>query len=533
MPSRDRRHAVTVLVALLAAWAFGVMLVTSLSPAVRGVPSEVVMVALHAEPKSLDPHVATALNDFRVIVNLYQGLVRFREGSLDVEPGLAERYRVSADGLRYTFELRRGVRFHDGTPFDARAVKYNFARMLDPEHPRRDTGPFPLGFFFEAVERVDVEAEHRVVFILKRPFAPLLSNLAYPTGFIVSPAAVERHGTAYGRHPAGTGPFRLVEWTGHHRIVLERVADAVPGEPPVRVVFRPLGDEATRVAELSAKTLDLLPELSPDTVGAFRDHPDFVVHEQVGPHLWFAILNTRVPPFDDRRVRRAVNYAVDKRAIAVHVLNGTASVAAGPIPKAFEWAYDPELEPYPHDPERARRLIEASGHAGTRLVFYVPEGGSGMLSPVQMATAIQADLAEVGLDVRLERYEWNAYLAKVNAGLPPDAHLAAMAWMTNDPDTLPYLTLRSAAQPPDGFNSGFYSNPDVDSLIERAHTTTERGERAVLYRRLARLIHDEAPWLVVASWKQNAVASRSLGGFALQPSFFLDLEHAFKRSETP
>jgi peptide/nickel transport system substrate-binding protein len=265
-------------------------------------------------------------------------------------------------------------------------------------------------------------------------------------------------------------------------------------------------------------------------LGWFRESERFVVHEQAGPHLWFLILNTEVPPFNDRRVRQAVNYAVNKQALVDHVLQGTAAVAHGPIAAAFDWARDKTLKPYAYDPERARKLVREAGATGARVTLYAPESGSGMLAPVEMATAIQADLAAVGIQVRIETYEWNTFLGKVNAGLGSDVQMAEMAWMTNDPDTLLYLTLRTAAHAPDGFNSGYYSNPEVDELLELAQRTTERARRAELYRKLDRLIHEDAPWLFVASWKQNAVARRSVMNLRLQPSFFLQLYDVSKKN---
>ncbi|MDX1433564.1 MAG: ABC transporter substrate-binding protein [Gammaproteobacteria bacterium] len=502
------------------------------TPAAYRPGEETIAIGLDAEPRSLDPHTSTALNDFRVVMNVYEGLVRFADGSLDISPGLAEAWTTSADGLRYSFALRRGVRFHDGSPFDAEAVKFNFDRMLREDHPYHDTGPFPLAFFFSKISEVRVDGPHLVTIVLDEPYAPLLANLAYPTGLMVSPAAVRRHGKDYGRHPSGTGPFRFVEWESARRIVLERNDDYWGRDARSRrLVFRPITDVMTRVAELRGGGLDIVPELSPDHVSWFRAEEDFTVHESVGPHVWFLILNTRDPPFSDIRMRRAVNYAVDKQALVEHVLQHTATVAAGPVPKAFDWAYNEDVEPYPHDPERARELIREAGYGdGVEVVFYVPTSGSGMLAPVEMATAIQADLAAVGIRVRIETYEWNTYLDKVNSGLGGGADLAEMAWMTNDPDTLPFLTLRSAAHPPEGFNSGYFSNERVDRLLEQARVSTDRQERARLYREVQALVHEQAPWLFVASWKQNAVVRDRVRDFELQPSFFLLLGATYKES---
>ncbi len=493
-------------------------------------PPGVLVVAQIAEPKSLDPHAVTALNDFRILVNLYDGLVRYRSGTLEVEPALAESWTIADDGKTYTFKLRDGVAFHDGTPFDAEAVKFNFDRMLKEDHPFHDTGPFPLSFFFSAVETVEAPDAGTVVFRLKEPYAPFLSNLAYPTGLIVSPAAVKKYGKDFGRNPSGTGPFKFAEWQSNAKVVITRNEAYWDGAPKLEaVVFRPITDANTRVAEMLSGGVDLMVEVPPDNVATFADDPNFTVHEQIGPHLWFLILNTKEGPLADKRVRQAVNYAIDKKALTENVLQGTAVAAAGPTPPAFAWAYDKALQPYPHDPEKAKALLTEAGAEGAKLTFYVTEGGSGMLDPVAMGAAIQADLAKVGLNAKIETYEWNTFLGKVNAGLEGKADMAEMAWMTNDPDTLPYLALRTEATPDKGgFNSGYYSNPEVDKLLETARRETDRAKRAELYKQMQEIVHEDAPWAFIANWKQNAVTSARIEGFALQPSFFLLLHDVVK-----
>ncbi|RCV86731.1 ABC transporter substrate-binding protein [Billgrantia montanilacus] len=493
-------------------------------------PPNVLIVGQIAEPKSLDPAQVTAVNDFRIMMNLYDGLVRYADGTLDMEPALASEWSINEDGTVYTFTLRDDVTFHDGSPLDAAAVVFNFQRMLDDTHPYHDTGPFPLAFFFNAVEHVEATAEFEVTFTLAEPYAPFLSNLAYPTGLIVSPSAVELHGEEFGRNPSGTGPFQFEEWQSNSRVVASRNDAYWDGAPPLEaVVFRPITDGNTRVAEMMAGGIDLMVEVPPDNVAMFEEDGMFEVFEQAGPHLWFLILNTREGPFSDKRMRQAVNYAIDKRSLVDDVLQGTAEVAAGPTPPAFAWAYNDSLEPYPHDPDRARELIEEAGHAGAELTFYVTEGGSGMLAPIPMGSAIQADLAAVGLDVTIETYEWNTFLERVNPGLEGKADMAQMAWMTNDPDTLPFLALRTDAMPDQGgFNSGYYSNPEVDDLLEQARRSISQSERAALYREMQAIVHEDAPWAFIANWQQNAVARANVENFTLQPSFFLLLHDVAK-----
>ena len=487
--------------------------------------TDTLVVGQVAEPKALDPHTVTAVNDFRILVNIYEGLVQFRDGSLEVEPALAESWEISDDGTVYTFDLREGVTFHDGTPFDAEAVKFNFDRMLNEDHPYYDTGPFPLAFFFSSIQETRVVDEYTVQLVLNEPFAPLLSNLAYPTGLMVSPEAVRESGEDYGRNPVGTGPYRFVEWESNTQVTVAANEDYWGSEPGMdQIVFRPITDGNTRVNEMLSGGLDLMVEVPPDSVSTFAESEEFTVYEQAGPHVWFLILNLREGPFTDPRVRQAANYAINKEALVENVLQGTATVADSPIPPAFDWAYNEDLDPYPYDPERARELIADAGAEGAEVTFYVTEGGSGMLDPVPMGTAIQADLEAVGLEVNIETYEWNTFLGEVNPGLEGKADMAQMAWMTNDPDTLPFLTLRTAAFPEDGgFNSGYYSNPEVDELLNQARVSTSQEERAELYQQVQEIVYEDAPWVFVANWQQNAVATSEVQNFSLQPSFLLEL----------
>ncbi|MEM8729556.1 MAG: ABC transporter substrate-binding protein [Pseudomonadota bacterium] len=492
-------------------------------------PPGVLIVGQIAEPKALDPAAVTAVNDFRILMNVYDGLVRYKDGTLETEPALATDWTISDDGLVYTFTLRDGVTFHDGSAFDADAVKFNFDRMLDESHPYHDTGPFPLSFFFSAIESVDVVDPMTVQFTLNAPYAPFLSNLAYPTGLIVSPAAVMEHGADFGRNPSGTGAFTFGEWRSNEAVVIEANPNYWDGAPELQaVVFRPITDANTRTAEMLAGGIDLMVEVPPVALSQFQGDP-YTVHEQAGPHVWFLILNAKEGQFADVRLRQAANYAINKEAIVDNVLEGTAEVAAGPTPPAFAWAYNESLEPYPYDPEKAKALIAEAGAEGAELTFYVTEGGSGMLDPVAMGTAMQADLEAVGFDVTIETYEWNTFLGNVNPGLEGKADMAQMAWMTNDPDTLPFLALRTEAWPDKGgFNSGYYSNPKVDELLEAARASTDQAERARLYQEMQSIVQEDAPWVFVANWKQNAVTSDRVEGFSLQPSFFLLLDEVAK-----
>lgn len=492
-------------------------------------PPGVLVVGQIAEPKSLDPQAVTAVNDFRILVNIFEGLVQYKDGTLEVEPALAQSWMVSDDGTEYTFKLREGVKFHDGSDFNAEAVKFNFDRMLNEDHEYHDTGPFPLSFFFSAVETTEAIDESTVKFTLNAPYAPFLSNLAYPTGLIMSPQSVKDHGKEVGRNPSGTGPFKFAQWKANQLVAVERNAEYWGENAGLdAVVFRPITDANTRTAEMLSGGIDMMVEVPPNALSEFEGD-GFTITEQAGPHLWFLILNAKEGPFANKKIRQAANYAINKEGIVNNVLEGTAEVAAGPTPPAFAWAYNDSLSPYPYNPEKAKALIAESGVEDLALTFYVTEGGSGMLDPVPMGTAIQADLNAVGFDVKIETYEWNTFLGEVNPGLEGKADMAEMAWMTNDPDTLPFLALRTEAWPDKGgFNSGYYSNDKVDELLNAARESTDQAERAKLYKEMQEIVYEDAPWVFVANWKQNAVTSDAVSNFKLQPSFLLELDKVTK-----
>jgi peptide/nickel transport system substrate-binding protein len=482
-------------------------------------PPNVLVVGHVAELQTLDPGQAVTISDFRILCNIYDSLLHYKDGSLDVEPGLAETWSVSPDGKTYTFNLRKGVKFHDGTAFNAESVKFCFDRVIDPHHPYHDTGPFPFAFILGPIERTEVTAPYTVVLHLKQPYAPGLTALAGAIGSLacLSPAAIKQYGKDFSRNGGGTGPFKFVEWVSGQRFVLEANKDYWRGAPKLAgIVFRPIVDDNARVSEMLSGGTDITIEVPPDDIATFTSNKNFIYYEQPGPHLWYLMLNTREKPFDDVRVRQAANYAINKEAMVTDLLKGSATVANGLTPPAFKWAHDDAIKPYPYDPTKAKQLLAEAGYAkGVDVTFYVTESGSGMLSPILMGTAIQADLAAVGIRAKIETYEWNTFLGKLLPTMPPGVGMAEMSFMTQDPDMHPFLSLRTGAP----VNSGSFSDPKVDALIDAGRAEQDQGKRAAIYKQLQQLIYAEAPWVFIANWKQNAVASIHVKGFELHPSF--------------
>jgi len=498
--------------------------VGALAP-VAAQPAGTLVVGLVAEPVNLDPAQVTDLNSNRVGRRIVETLVTFPDESTQIVPGLAESWAISKDGLKYTFKLRKGVSFHDGTPLNAEAVKFSIERQIIPEHPFNKLGKYPFAnYFFGNVKAVEAVDPQTVEFILKEPRASFLAVLTAGAASIVSPTAVRKLGVDYPLTPVGTGPFKFVAWDRGQRVVLEK--NAGYWKHPVkidRVIYRPIVEGQARLTELLTGALDLIVDTPPDFVPQLESNPKVMVLKQVGVHVWYLGINNQKKPFDDKRVRQALNYAVNKEALVRDVLKGTGSFSRGPV-LPNTWGADAALKAYPYDPERAKKLLAEAGYpSGFSTTLWVPESGSGMQLPVAMSTVIQSNLKAVGVNVALQTMEWGAYLAKLRT---KEQDLFALSWMAGneDPDLVMYPLLHSSQWTPNGPNRALYKNEKYDELLHQARLTTDQKKRAELYREAQRILVDDAPWVFVDHEIQTAAHAKRVQGFKLHPSFDLRVE---------
>jgi peptide/nickel transport system substrate-binding protein len=491
----------------------------------HGQAANTLVVGLVAEPVLLDPAQVTDLNSNRVGRRVVETLVAFADESTQIVPGLAESWTISKDGLNYTFKLRKGIAFHDGTPFNAPAVKVSIERQINPEHPANKLGKYPFAaYFFGNVKAVEVMDDSTVRFILKEPRASFLAILTAGAASVVSPTAAMKAGQDYGASPVGTGPFKFVQWDRGQRVVLEKNPSYWRFPVKVdRVIFRPITEDQARLTELLTGALDLIVGTPPDFVAQLENHPKVTLLRQVGAHVWYLGFNNSKKPFDDKRVRQALNYAVDKEAIVRDVLKGTGAVSKGPVLPGT-WGDESGIKPFPYDPERARKLLAEAGLAsGFSTTLWVPESGSGMQSPVAMSTIIQSNLKAVGVNVTLQTMEWGAFLAKLRT---KEQDLFALSWMagSEDPDLVMYPLLHSSQWTPVGPNRAMYKNPRFDEVLTQARLTTDQAKRAQLYREAQRLLHDDPPWIFIDHEVQTAAFAKRVQGFKLHPSFDLRVE---------
>ncbi|MBT0959074.1 ABC transporter substrate-binding protein [Alphaproteobacteria bacterium KMM 3653] len=490
---------------------------------------ETIVIGLQAEPVTFDPTQISDLNTSRVVHRIYEGLVGLKYGTYDLEPRLAESWEISEDGLVYTFKLREGVKFHDGTDFNAEAVKYSFERQTDENHPAHGSltyrgAPSYLG----PVDTIEAVDDLTLKITLKQPSGPFLARLAGMTVKIVSPAALKAHGDDVGQFPAGTGPYMLEEWEPGIRATLTVNPDYYGTAPEIeKLIYVPILEPVARLSALTTGEIDLTIDVPFDSLTELEENPDIELQQGASAHVWFVALNTQLsdPPFDNVLVRQAMNYAVDKEGIVNDILQGTATVSSGPLSAGYGDLQNKDVRKYDYDPEKAKEFLAEAGYPDGfgGCEFMVPESGSGMQAPIEMGTYIQANLSAVGIDCQIKTMEWGAYLTAYRES----PMMAQMSWNPpiGDPDIVLNNLLNSSNFPP-GWNAGSYKNERVDELVSTAQRLSDPDERRELYLEAQALIAEDAPWIFVDHGNQIIAHTTKLKNFLVSPNFDLVVEGA-------
>jgi peptide/nickel transport system substrate-binding protein len=485
----------------------------------------------------LDPAHEDDGESFKVCDSIYETLVRYKEDSTEVEPALATSWDVSEDGLEWTFYLRRNVAFHDGTPFNAAAVVFSFERQYNPHHPFHNVGgPYK---YWEAmsmsdiVEKVEAIDEYTVKFTLKRAYAPFLNALALPPFSIVSPTALRKWGVEFSSHPVGTGPFKFLRWDRDDKIILEANDDYWGGRPKIdRLIFRSIPDNSVRLMELESGAIDAMDDPNPDDIPRIESNPNLVLLKRTGLNIVYLAMNTRKKPFDDVRVRKAINHAINKNLIVSALYGGLAVPAKNPFPPEIS-GYNDEIQDYEYNPNLARRLLRQAGYPnGFRTTLWamsVPRPYAP--KPLKLAEAIKADLEKIGVRAEIVTYEWGTYLEKVENG---EHDMAILGWIADfaDPDNFLYILLSKDSARKPALNISFYIDDEFDSLVRKAQGETDQVKREALYRKAQEIFHRDAPWVCIAHNSQMAVISGKVKGFKLHPASVYDFRKVWVENGT-
>lgn len=473
----------------------------------------------------LDPAVVTdgmSLNVARVTM---EGLVSYAKDSFAIEPSLATAWTLSPDGKVWTFTLRHGVKFQDSTPFDAAAVKVNIDRWRlknDPLHVliKGDYSYYEsqFGGFPGVIKDVRVLAKDKIQIVLSKPVAPMLANLAMPSFAMSSPSAMRAKGEDYFREPVGTGPYQVVEWVKDDHITLKAFDDYWGVKPKITtVILRDIPDAATSLISLQKGEIDGWEYPQPnDLVRIARDPRLKIYHMQPNNIMYLAINNTK-PPFDDVRVRRAINEAIDAKALVHNFYDPSAMVADEFLPAAI-WPHGVKVS-YAYDPADARRLLAQAGHPNgfSTTLWYMTLPRPYLPQPQRVAEAIQANLRAVGINASLEGFEWGTYLQRVQNS---EANLALFGWTgdNGDPDNFLYVILdKDSATPPGAQNVCFWKNDAFHGLVTQAQVVTDKAKRSELYLKALRLVHDEAPCVPLAHTSPPIAFNRRVRGYVPHP----------------
>ncbi len=450
-------------------------------------PGGEMVIGFGTDPESLDPNKITSAPAGMVLTHIAETLLLMTE-DLDVAPLLVESWTISADGLTVMLYLRKGIVFHDGVPFNADAVKVNLERF------RKATYAFLL---FPRVQTIDVVDEYTVRFNLDKPFAPLISHLTHNFVAIVSPKQIAE--LPEGKdimEPIGTGPFKFDKWVRGDYVRIVKNPDYWGDVPYLdSVVFKVIPSDATRLVLLETGQLHAIMRVPPLDAPRVAATPGLEVLNIPSVRTIYIAFNYQKAPFTDVRIRQAINYAVDKEAIVKEILGGAGGVSDAPImPLIF--GHSPQ-EPYKYDPEKAKQLLTAAGFPrGFKATLYHPTGR--YMMDAQIAEAVMAYLAEVGIEVKLVTMEWAAYLAFLRKPVEEavfDMFMLGWGCVTLDADYGLFALFHTSEWAPRGSNRSFYSNPTVDSLLELGRIAPDPISRKAIYASALKTLWDDAGWL--------------------------------------
>jgi len=481
--------------------------------------------------ETLDPHDMEIFSDAKVARHVYEGLVMFDQQG-NVQPRLAEDWETE-DAQTWTFYLREGVTFHDGTEFNAEAVQISLNRILDEDLALRRR---PVLDFIEEVRAVD---EYTVEIVLEAPNAALLTNLCHWAGSIISPAALQEHGADIGNNPVGTGPYKFEKWEAGDRVTLQKYDDYWQSGVGFvdRIEFLTVVEDGTRVAMLETDEVDVIHPVPPESIEELRENPDTEVYTGPYNRVLFINLNFERENMQDVLVRRAIAHAIDVDEIVRSILFDTATVPDSIL--APETAGYHSSGAYEHDPEQAQSLLQQAGWEknddgywekdGEVLTFRLVTPDGRYPKDSEIGLAVTGYLEDIGIESSLDTLEWGSYLDRINQEDPDDAEYDGfiLGWGpgTNHADFTLRPMFATDSFPP-GWNRGYYSNPDVDDRLSRARTTGDMDESEALYAEVQEILFDEVAYIGLADYRGIAAHSVNVEGIVTLPLEIVELTGA-------
>lgn len=482
--------------------------------------AETLVFAQGAEPRGLDPAFVDDGESSKVIVNVYEGLLAYEKDSTEVVPCLAESWEISEDGLSYTFKLRQGVKFHDGTDFNADAVKFNIDRQLPPL--RQEDMPY-ASFVFADVKDVVVVDEYTVTINLTKKNTAFLANLAMSLAApMVSPTALEANNGNVNQNPVGTGPYKFVEWNPSEDIILTR-NDEYWGDAAKtkNIVFKFIPDNSARIVALKSGEVDMIDGI--DSTGVEQIKADGnEVYNISGMNINYLAYNTTRSPFDDVKVRTALSKAVNVPELVTALYGEYAEVATTILP-SFIPGYSADVKQAAYDPEAAKAELAAVGFTGPikMIVYNNPRPYNARNKA--LAESIQAYWGKVGVDVVIEDYDWTTYKDKVIAG---DYDVCFYGWIGDNGDPDNFLNLLVDQNP--SMNVAKVNDAKLQEMIAKG-TSTEKGvDRDMIYAQAEQYIADLAVWLPISHANNLSAYAPAVQNYYYHPTGNIFFKEMYK-----
>ena len=485
--------------------------------------AEELVVAVQSTFTTLDPYDASDTLSQAVAKSFYEGLYGFDRNMKRI-PVLAESAEPSADGLVYTIKLKQGVKFHDGTEFTAEAVKANFDRVTDPKNGLKRYS------LYSNIAKTEALDPYTVRFTLKRPFSAFLNQLAHPSGVMICPSAIEKWGGKVAFHPCGTGPYTLKDYNPSEILhVVKNPNYRVAGLPKLDSIhWVPVIENATRAAMLRTGEAQYVTPMPLEQIAQLKDDKSLEIQSMPSLMSRYLSINNRVKPFNDKRVREAINYAINKEALAKVAYAGYAVPMSGIIPPKLPTSL--KMGPWPYDPKKARELLKEAGYPnGFETTLWSAYTNTTASKAVQF---IQQQLRQVGIKVTTRLLEPGVRTSEVYAVQNPDdakSRLYYVGWAdsTMDPDLTIRPVLDSREAPPKFMNTSYYANPKLDDVLDRAQVETDAEKRQALYNEAQRIAWSDAPWAFLLYEENTAGASVKLKNFTLRPDGGFDFYNAY------
>ena len=484
----------------------------------------------------LDPAYETDGNSFMICDNIYEALVFYKDESTALEPGLAESWDISPDGLTYTFHLRKGVKFHDGTPFNADAVVFSIGRMMKDrnvkffgkplEVPVQERPPeywvsMEMDDTVGAIEAVD---DYTVVFKLKRVEAPFLANMGMDFADIISPTAFMQNPKEFIRNPVGTGPFKFVKWVKDDRITLEKNPDYwdKSGGPYIdQLIFRSIPENSVRFLELKTGNIHICQFPNPADIALAEKDKNLILPTQPGMNIGYLSFNhTKEPWKSSVDMRKAIAYAINRKAIVDNIYQGMGQVAKNPIPPTM-WGYNEKVPGFAYDPEKAKELLKKAGFPdgkglGEITLWSMPVPRPYNPDGLKIGEAMAADLAKVGITAKVVTFEWGTYL-KRQREQPEDMDLFQLGWTGDNGDPDNFLAVLFDGLASSAIRTQWH-NEKYHELMVKGRQTIDQNERAKIYEEAQQLIYDEVPVISVAHSTVIWPALKNVKDFKLHPT---------------